>query len=258
MENLHEPADTRSMGIVHSALRRDLERTRLVLASPPYPDGRRRRALAGHVVWMMHVLHMHHTAEDAGLWPLIRARNPSASGLLDQMDADHQRIAPAITTVEEAARAYRHTECARERLRNAIAGLNDVLLPHLQREEFEMMPVVGATITTAEYLAVENEYFVKPKSFTELGAEGPWIIDGACPDDRDVILHVIPAVPRFVLLHTFGRSYRRKATLLWEDGPAAAVPPLKASVRDAGIPPAEPTTRRNQADRYPQIGPAPM
>ena len=105
--NRHEPADTRSMGIVHSALRRDLERTRMVLTDQPYPDPTQRRALASHLTWMMHFLHLHHTGEDVGLWPLIRARNPSAGALLDQMDADHRRIGPAITALEEAARAYR-------------------------------------------------------------------------------------------------------------------------------------------------------
>ncbi|MGW6378434.1 hemerythrin domain-containing protein [Rhodococcus sp. NPDC055112] len=239
--NLHEPADTRSMGIVHSALRRDLERTRLVLESQSCLDTKHRRALAKHIVWMMHVLHMHHTAEDVGLWPLIRVRNPAASPLLDQMDADHKRIAPAVIALEQAARAYRDDGSTHEQLLGALSGLDEVLLPHLRREELEMMPVVGATITTAEYLAVENEYFVKPKGFAELGAEGHWIIDGVTPEDREVILHVIPAIPRFVLVHAFGWSYRRKAALLWNGGPAAAVPSLGVAATADVIPRVEPT-----------------
>ena len=186
MTTNHGPADTQSMGIVHSALRRDLERTRMVLSTEPYPDPERRRGLAAHLIWMMHFLHIHHTGEDVGLWPLIRARNPGAGALLDQMDADHQRIAPSITALEDAVRAYRDDEQAREQLLASLAGLTDVLLPHLRREEIEMMPVVSATITTAEYQDIEHEHFVKPKSFMELGAEGHWIIDGLPPDGRDV------------------------------------------------------------------------
>ena len=226
MTTTHGPADTRSMGIVHSALRRDLERTRMVLSTEPNPDTDRRRGLAAHLLWMMHFLHIHHTGEDVGLWPLIRTRNPAAGALLDQMDADHRRIAPAITALEDAARDYRANEQAREPLLAALAALSEVLLPHLRREELEMMPVVAATITTTEYQAIEHEHFVKPKSFMELGAEGHWIIDGLGPDDREVILHVVPAVPRFVLLRGFARSYRRKRALLWGDGPAAALPSL--------------------------------
>jgi hypothetical protein len=176
--DLHEPADTRSMGIVHSALRRDLERARMVLSTQPHPDGKRRRALAAHVLWMIRFLHVHHTGEDIGLWPLVRTKNPAAGALLDHMDDDHQRIAPAITVLEVAAAAYRDDGSARERLLAALARLNDVLLPHLQREELDVMPVVAATISDAEYRAVEHQHYVKPKSFLELGAEGHWIIDG--------------------------------------------------------------------------------
>ncbi|AKE89590.1 cation-binding protein [Rhodococcus sp. WB1] len=226
----HGPADTRSMGIVHSALRRDLERTRIVLTTEPYPDPRRRRGLAEHVLWMMRFLHIHHTGEDVGLWPLIRVKNPDAGALLDQMDADHQRIAPAITALEDAALAYRDDANARQPLLEALAGLTDVLLPHLRREELEMMPVVAATLTTAEYHDVEQEYFVRPKSFLELGAEAHWVIDGLGEDDRELIMHVVPAVPRFILLHGFARTYRRKSSLRWGHGPAAALPSLNLAL----------------------------
>jgi hypothetical protein len=223
---VQEPADIRSMGIVHSALRRDLERTRMVVDASPYPDERQRRAIASHMLWMMHFLHVHHTGEDVGLWPLVGSKNPAAGDLLDRMDEDHKRIAPAITAMEGAARAYRDDPSARERFVEALTALRGVLLPHLEREEREMMPVVAATLTNAEYHAVEQEHFVKPKGFLELGMEGHWILDGLAEEGRKVILGVVPPVPRFVLLHGFAPAYRRRRALLWADGPAAAVPSL--------------------------------
>jgi hypothetical protein len=223
------PADTRSMGIVHSALRRDLERTRIVLTDQPHPDGDRRRAISSHLLWMMSFLHMHHTGEDIALWPLVRAKNPAAGPLLDQMDLDHQRIAPAITAVEVAARAYRDDGSARDALLTAVTELTDVLLPHLRREELEMMPVVSATLTDDEYRALEHEQFVAPKGIRELGAEAHWVLDGLPQDGRDVMLHVVPAVPRFILLHAFARGYRRRSALRWGDGPAATLPSQQLS-----------------------------
>lgn len=223
---VHEPADIRSMGIVHSALRRDLERTRMVVSATPHPDEKRRRAVASHMLWMMHFLHVHHTGEDVGLWPLVRSKNPAAGDLLDRMDEDHKRIAPAITAMEDAARAYRDDPSARERFVEALTGLRAVLLPHLEREEREMMPVVATTLTNTEYHAVEQEHFVKSKGFLELGAEGHWILDGLASEGRGVMLGVVPAVPRFVLLHGFAPAYRRKKAVLWGSGPAAALPSL--------------------------------
>ena len=97
------PADTRIMRIVHSALRRDLARAQQVLRAPPPPAQTQRVALADHLAWMMHFLHIHHSGEDRGLWPLVRELNSAAGPLLDAMDADHTRIAPEIERVTAAA-----------------------------------------------------------------------------------------------------------------------------------------------------------
>ena len=82
-KNMEGPADTRMMGIVHDALRRDLARTRAALACPV--PAAQRRALAAHVGWMMDFLHEHHEGEDKGLYPMVRAINPATGALLDAM-----------------------------------------------------------------------------------------------------------------------------------------------------------------------------
>jgi hypothetical protein len=104
------PADTRMMGIAHAAFRRDLARVRQVLTATPVPQGRHRPAVADQVLWLMQALHAHHTAEDSGLWPLVRQRNPAAKQLLDAMEADHRAIVPAMQALTEAARQYRSTD----------------------------------------------------------------------------------------------------------------------------------------------------
>ena len=75
--NWDGPADTRMMGIVHDALRRDLRRTRDALAGTP--PAARRGAIAAHLGWLMDFLHAHHTGEDDGLYPLVRAMNTAGS-----------------------------------------------------------------------------------------------------------------------------------------------------------------------------------
>ncbi|MFW0794491.1 hemerythrin domain-containing protein [Gordonia sp. CPCC 205515] len=230
----HHIADTRSMGIVHSALRRDLRRSRIVLETPPELTGRRRRALADHLQWMIGFLHNHHSGEDRGLWPLIRSKNPSAAELLDQMEADHQRIAQALEVLQDAATRYRTQDADRCELLAALSTVETELLPHLEREEREMLPIVARTITTAEYRAVEDEYFVKHKGFVELGLEGHWVIDGVSLEDRSVMLSVVPPIPRWILLNGFARRYRRRRDLLWGNGPAADVRSISLSRVEGG------------------------
>ena len=107
----HEPADTWT-GIARCAVT-CAEPT--LLETEHYPDGHAVEPSPTHL-WATEFLHMHHTGEDVGLWPLIRSRNPSAGALLDRMDADHKRIGTAVLAVQEAARAHRGDEAAREQL----------------------------------------------------------------------------------------------------------------------------------------------
>lgn len=211
-------ADTRMMGIVHGALCRDLDRTRAVLTTKPYPQRRQRRALGEHVVWMMEYLHAHHTSEDEGLWPLVRERNSAAGPLLDSLEADHRRIAPAIVTFTAAGQRYAATTTDEARV-ELVAGLDvltDVLVPHLDREVEEAMPVVSASIMQAEWHAWDQTYNIKPKSFVQLGMEGHWLLDGIDHEGYHVVVHQVPAVPRFILLYGFAGAYRRRAAARWQ------------------------------------------
>ena len=113
-KNMDGPADTRMMGIVHDALRRDLARTRAALDGP-VPESQR-RALAAHVLWMMDFLHAHHEGEDAGLYPMVRAADPTAAALLDAMAADHAAVDPAVAGLRAAAARWAGSEDGRAAL----------------------------------------------------------------------------------------------------------------------------------------------
>ena len=205
MRTTLEPADTRINGVVHAALRRDLVRVRTTLVTQPYPQSPQRLALGEHAVWLMEFLHGHHTGEDAGVWPLVRERNPSASTLLDSLEADHGRIDP---TVDADGRRYADTTSDEPRVElvAALDALTTVLFPHLDREVEEAMPVVSASITQAEWRAVERMYFIKPKSLSQLGMEAHWLVDGIDREGYQIVVHTVPAVPRFILLHGFARA----------------------------------------------------
>ena len=209
------PADTRMMNIVHNALRRDLARAQQVLHAAAPPVHAQRVALADHLIWMMQFLHMHHSGEDRGLWPLVCQLNPAARPLLDAMAADHAGIATEIERVIATATEYRTEPAAREELSSCLDALAQVLLPHLRREEDDMMPVVAATLTQRELDDVEHREFVAPKTKRELGVEAHWAIDGVARDDYDIAVHKVGPVTRFVLLHAFKGPYRRACAARW-------------------------------------------
>ena len=212
------PADTRTMGIVHSALRRDLTRTSDALSGHPVPGDAQRVAIAQHLQAMMDSLHVHHGGEDAWLWPTMRRLNPSASELLDQMEGDHLAIAPHMQKVTFAAAAFEKSPAGREALVSALSDLRGSLDPHLRREEDDMMPIVATTLTARQWDDWEQEYYLKPKSKAELGMEGHWLIDGADHSVYDHVVGKVNPVLRFVLLRYFGPKYRHACATRWGAG----------------------------------------
>ena len=224
----HAPANTAMMAIVHSALRRDLTRCATALIASTPPAGPQRAALAAHLQWMMDFLDGHHEGEDTGLWPLVRSLNPSAGELLDQMEREHAQIAPAVDALGAATRRYAEDGAgpAREAVVEALAALRAVLDPHLHREEAEMMPIVSKSLTHARWERYNHEHYVKPKSKSELGKEGHWLIDGLDPAGFKIVVGNVPPIPRFVLLHAFAGRYRRACAARW--GSEVAIKPLPA------------------------------
>jgi len=214
------PADTAMMGIVHDALRRDLRRLQAALSTTPPPQ--RRRPLAEHAAWMMRFLHAHHAGEDAGLYPLVRAAAPAngeVSRLLAAMDAEHHAIHPAMDQVLAHAQEWDRAGSDAERLALAAAldELASTLLPHLDREEAEAMPLVSRTLTHRQWSEWDQQYNVAPKSLPTLAEEGNWLIDDLDPHRRRTVLALVPLVPRLVVLHVFGPRYRRRAAARWGD-----------------------------------------
>lgn len=208
------PADTNMMRIVHNALRRDLGRARTTLTRVPPPDPRQRAMIAEHLRWMMAFLEAHHRSEDVGLYPIVRERDPSTGPLLDEMARDHEAVATAIDELEKAADAYAERD-ERDELVDAIDALSDGLLPHLEREENEVMPVVSRLITNAEWQDIEQKHNLDGKSMSQLGKEGHWLIDDATAEDRARVLGLVPLLPRLLLVYGFGPSYRRRKRACW-------------------------------------------
>ena len=207
------PADTTMMRIVHDALRRDLDRARRTLTAEPAPTPRQRAAIAEQLRWMMSFLEAHHRSEDEGLAPLVRDRDAGAADLLGTMASDHSSIAAAISSVESAAGGS--PDDPSDRLVRALDELSAVLLPHLRREEDEMMPVVSRSITAGEWSDIEHRFNLDGRSMAELGRMGHWLIDDASPQDRATVLSLVPPVPRAVLLVGFWPPYRLRARSCW-------------------------------------------
>ena len=215
--------DTRMNGVIHAALKRDLDRIAMLVEGPDDLSDERLRAIGEHAGWLMGLLHDHLTTEDDRLFPQMRANNPDIGPLLDAMLAEHGAIASAVTTLEDAGRRAAAGEPgAAEGLRDAVAGLRRVLDPHLEHEERSLSPLVPDSMTDEQWAAFEKSN-VEGKKPPQLAFQGHWMLDNLDPAGAAVVKKQVPAVPRFIMLNLLGGAYRKRRDACWGGTPAADV-----------------------------------
>ena len=98
-------ADLTIMIAAHDAFRRDLTRLARTASAANLSDPARRRSVAAGWDLFKRQLHLHHTAEDEVIWPVLRPRlahSQAALSVLDAMEAEHELIDPLLAAVEHA------------------------------------------------------------------------------------------------------------------------------------------------------------
>ena len=187
-------ADLTIMIAAHDAFRRDL--TRLARAAGAANDPARRQSVQAGWELFKRELHLHHTAEDEIIWPALRPRlahSPSALSVLDAMEAEHELIDPLLAAVDAAfaqQESAQH-ESARHEPADVIDALTSSLTGHLRHEERDGLPLIGMTLTAAEWRGVGRK--IASKNGLSGGSEMfAWMLDGAGRDHRKATLAQLP------------------------------------------------------------------
>ena len=81
------------------------------------------------------VVSVHHTIEDQGMFPRMRAADPALSAVIDRLEAEHQVIADILDRVDRALVSMVADPGDLAGVRSAVDLLTDALLSHLAYEE---------------------------------------------------------------------------------------------------------------------------
>jgi hemerythrin-like domain-containing protein len=213
--------------LFHAALRRDLGRLTDVLSRDEPSSPERRAAVVLHLNMVLDLLHHHHTSEDAGLWPLVRRRAAHLTPQVDAMEAEHARIAPAIAAVRTAGAGYSRDggPVSRNELLQAVRGLRETLLPHLDHEENEVMPQVMKALTDKDWSALARQEMRSGSSLSTAGLTLVWMADGLTGQRRVQYNRQMPALFRWFADKRYGPAYRRRARVAFAHGAQAPTPP---------------------------------
>ncbi|WP_329342479.1 hemerythrin domain-containing protein [Streptomyces sp. NBC_00663] len=197
--------DFTAMYASHDAFRRDLARLADAVA-----EGRGGTP-AVRAGWQnfKHQLHIHHTAEDTGLWPRVRTRcagRPRDLALLDAMEDEHSRIDPLLSAVDTAL-----AEGAAE-LPDLVRALAATLDDHLKHEEDSALPLIQDVLTDADWGAFTGR-IRETQGIRGAAVFVPWVVDGAPSADRAAFLDSMPPPVRVLNRLFWEGGYRRRG--LW-------------------------------------------
>ena len=181
--------DTTMMLAVHDAVRRDLDRLARATERPDDDPGHVLGAAVGWELFKRH-LHVHHTAEDAALWPPLErvlAGRPADLALLAAMAAEHAVIDPLLAGVDAALADREHGP---QRLGGAVEALGAAVRMHLRHEEHDALPLIGATLPEQQWRAFGETHRERVGDGTSRYL--PWVLDGAAPATAAAVLGVMP------------------------------------------------------------------
>jgi hypothetical protein len=205
MSHTAEPPvlDTTMMYAVHDAFTRDLDGVAALADHGQVP------ARAGWDRFRTY-LHIHHTAEDTHLWPVLRGRlagRPGELAVLDQMETEHGELDLLLAAVDRAFGAAPAELVVPARL------LRTALVRHCHHEEDDAMPLVVDNLTAGEWTAFGTE------QRRQLGLRGassfiPWVLDGAADETQRTVLGMLPPPVRLLYRCTWRPRYLRGPRLL--------------------------------------------
>lgn len=193
---------------IHQAQRDALKRYRDAVSTLTEADRcARGAALAAWSRGFACQLDEHHHVEDRFFFPSLRGKVPTASAILDRLDADHRVLDDLLVRWPGIAAQLADPATpflpARAEATAFARDLHDFLHAHLEVEDQDVLPLFWRHYTAAEYDQVEQTAIKKGKK-RGMAFVAPFTVDCfAEGPDRDAFLGSVPVALR--LLHRLVR-----------------------------------------------------
>jgi hemerythrin-like domain-containing protein len=194
--------DFTMMYAAHDAFSRHLDR----IAAALERDGHVSGETAERWTLFAKQLHIHHTAEDESLWPMLRAAiaAPDELAVLDAMEAEHAQLDPQLERIDSQTAAGSGAEATA-----AVRDLAGGLARHMRHEENSALPLIDAYLGPAGW-AEFGRSIRTTQGISGAAVYLPWVLDGAPADIAKRVLGVLPLPARVVYRAVWRRRYRAR------------------------------------------------
>lgn len=201
----HSLTLTEEMKIIHRIFRREFVAMPELVRGVRDGDVERARAVGDGVQLMLLGLHVHHSGEDALLWPKLLDRAKPSADVVHRMESQHEAVAELVGKAELQATGWLAAAGTSERddLAATLDQLREPLLEHLDDEEAHILPLAEDHIAPDEWEQLAEHgrrEFPKSKLFIQLGS----ILEDATPEERTAFLAKVPK-PVVLMWSLFGK-----------------------------------------------------
>jgi hypothetical protein len=197
-----DPIDFTGMYATHDAFRRDLDR---LVAAADVGKGSATEVRGGWTNFKAQLL-VHHSVEDAHLWPTLRravADRPRDLALTEDMVAEHAQLDPLLAAVDEALDGEAVDLGARSR--DLSAALNH----HLTHEEERALPLIQSVLTRADWRRFTSQ-MARRQGVRGAAVYVPWILDGSPTAAQRRFVAALPAPLRMINRLLWQPRYRKR------------------------------------------------
>lgn len=181
--------DMTIMYAVHDALRREVTRIARVSSGTTDDPVRILRTAVGWEMFKKY-LHVHHTSEDATVWPVMREKLAGRADdleLLDAMEAEHVAIDPLLDQIDAAIADPNGGHLV---LGGMVDELVTTLGGHLAHEEDDALALIDATMTLEQWQRFGDDH--RARIGDDAPRYLPWVLDNAKPERARLILSKMP------------------------------------------------------------------
>lgn len=147
------PADTSDMVQMHRVFRKSMTSARGLIDSVPDGDAERAAIVGGYYTNVFRLLHVHHEGEDLLLTPKLLDRLPAHGPVIRSISDQHQEVLIRLEDTERRIDEWQRRpdqETSRE-LISALTALEAALIPHLDAEEEQVLPLAARCINVMEW-----------------------------------------------------------------------------------------------------------
>ena len=203
-----QASDPWEMALIHSLIRRGFEQARDAVLAPG--AAARADAVAGYVGFHLDGLEAHHSSEDELIWPALRERASMSGALIRRMEDQHAGLHGALDTTRRELASWEAAPTAARSaaLATALGAVVDRLSEHLAEEERDVVPLISAHITQAEWEQLGKVAFSKFTPQQRLIATGE-MLAAASPTEAARMLAGLPAPIKVIWRLVGRRRYQR-------------------------------------------------